>query len=138
LGHLFLLSFIPEKDALFIRVYPAIFPFLSPGRLIGMTGITDRHETESLIGMARIMQLHELCQQVGASEAAQPPSNEDKIFRIIQRKEKPTKRQIAQFTKLSYDDVKEGLNTLLLSNKITVKPNGRKDGYEILRKEVNY
>jgi hypothetical protein len=53
LGHLFLLSFIPEKDALFIRVYPAIFPFLSPGRLIDMTGITDRHETESAIGMRR-------------------------------------------------------------------------------------
>jgi hypothetical protein len=53
LGHLFLLSFIPEKDALFIRVYPAIFPFLSPSRLIGITGISDRHETESAIDMRR-------------------------------------------------------------------------------------
>ena len=76
--------------------------------------------------------LHELYQQVGASEAVQPPSNEDKILRIIHLKGHPTKRELVQFTKLPYDDVKEGLNALLLCNKITVKPNGRKDVYEIL------
>ncbi len=32
---------------------------ISPDRAIGMTSITDRHETESVIGMARIMQLNE-------------------------------------------------------------------------------
>ena len=54
------------------------------------------------------------------------------MLRIIQRKEKPTKREIVQFTNLSYEEVKEGTNSLLLSNKIIVKPNGRKDVYEIL------
>jgi hypothetical protein len=42
-----------EEDARFVRVYPAICSHFLPGDLIGMTGITDRHETESVIGMRR-------------------------------------------------------------------------------------
>jgi hypothetical protein len=63
---------LSAEDALFIRVYPASSPLNLSHSVIGMTGITDRydriqrstcngitdrHETESLIGMARIMQL---------------------------------------------------------------------------------
>jgi hypothetical protein len=54
LGHFFLL--IREENALHVLDYPASSPVneMIPGsELIGMAGISDRHETELLIGMKR-------------------------------------------------------------------------------------
>jgi hypothetical protein len=44
---------LSAEDALFIRVYPASSPLNLSHKVIGLTGFSDRHETESLIGMKR-------------------------------------------------------------------------------------
>jgi hypothetical protein len=75
--------------------------------------------------------LHELYQQLGAVVIGQKPSNEEKVFRVIQRRQPLTKREIVQYTKLTYDDVMEVLVDLVQRSLITVHHNGKADVYKI-------
>jgi hypothetical protein len=76
--------------------------------------------------------LHELYHQVSADEDTAKPSDEEKVISVLRRKGPLTKREIRQFTTLKDEKLLDSLNSLMQASKITCRPNGRTDKYEIL------
>lgn len=80
--------------------------------------------------------LHRLYNQINMPGQSQASENEERILSIIQEKKNPTRRELQQYSKLSYKDIEFTLSDLIKAEEIEESINGKAKRYILKSRSV--